>query len=129
MTNSIKVSSRLERLRNNVSVSSPPLSQVTIETTSEQALDNVQVVGTSHELVAVNDVTDDAYMEVQNLHATALVQIGGDASGTFVPWCDIPAGYPPARFPVVSTLANTYLQSSAASTPVRVILVKIVAPS
>lgn len=71
MANSIKVSSRLERLRNNVSVQSPPLSQVTVATTSELAVDGVQVVGTTHELIAVGDVTDDAYMEVENLHATA----------------------------------------------------------
>jgi len=125
MANSIKVSSRLERLRNSVSVQAPPLSQVTVATTSELSLDGVQVVGTTHEVVAAGDVTDDAYMEVENLHATALVQIGGDAAGTFVPWCDIPAGYPEARFPIVSTLATTYLKSSVASTPVRVKLVKI----
>jgi hypothetical protein len=125
MANSIKVSSKLERLRGSVAVQSPPLTQVTVATTSELATDNVQIVGTTHELVDAGDVTDDAYMEVENLHATALVQIGGDDGGSFVPWCDIPAGYPPARFPIVASLAATYLQSSVAATPVRVTLVKI----
>lgn len=125
MANSIKVSSKLERYRDTVNVQQGPLSQITVATTSDIASDNVQVVGTTHEVIAAGDVTDDTYMEVENLHATALVQIGGDAAGSFVPWCDIPAGYPPARFPIVSTLATTYLKSSVASTPIRVTLIKI----
>jgi hypothetical protein len=125
MVNSIKISSKRDKLRNNVLVQTPPLSQVTVSTTSELSTDNVQVVGTTHELVAAGDVTDSALMEVENLHATATVQIGGDSAGTFVPWCSIPAGYPPARFPIVASLAATYLKSSVASTPVRVTLDKI----
>ena len=125
MTNSIKVTSKLERFRDNVAVSIGALSQTTISTTSELATDNIQIVGTTHEVIAAGDVTDDAYLEVENLHATALVQIGGDAAGSFVPWCDIPAGSCTARFPIASSLAGTYLKSDTASTPIRVQLVKI----
>ncbi len=128
MANAIKTSLRIEIIRENVNIRTTPLTQTSVATTSELYSDNTQVVGTSHELIAAGDVTDDAIAIIENLHATATVTIGGDSGGSFVPWIDIPAGYPAAVLPQVATLASTYLKSSVASTSVRVTLVKIVAP-
>ena len=129
MANAVRTSFRLEIIRENVNIRTTPLAQTSIATTSELYSDNTQIVGTSHELIAAGDVTDDAIAIIENLHATATVTIGGDDTGAFVPWIDIPAGYPAAVLPQVATLASTYLQSTDASTPVRVTLAKIVAPS
>lgn len=129
MTNQVKIATKFDLLRASVNVRNSPLKQIEVETTSELFSDNTQVVGTTHETVAAGDVTDDAMMIVENLHATATVEIGGDATGSFVSWVTIPPGYPPAVIPVVSSLASTYLKSDTASTPIRVTLVKIVAPA
>lgn len=129
MANAVKTQIKIEIIRDNVVIRSQPLRQFEIATTSELYSDNTQIVGTSHEAVSVGDVTDNAVMIVENLHATATVEIGGDDTGSFVSWVKIPAGYPQAVIPVVSALASTYIKSSEASTPVRVTLVKIVAPA
>lgn len=129
MANSIRVSQRLEYVRDTSTTMQKPLKQLTIETTSDLATSNVQLVGTTHEVIAVGDVTDNAYAEIRNLHATALVSVGGDSGGSFVKWFDIPAGYPAAIIPRVGTLASSYLKSDTASTPIEVTLVKIVAPA
>lgn len=128
MSNSIRTTVKIEYLEGNFIVRSIPTKAYDVATTSNVLSDNTQLVGTTHEQVAAGDVTDDAFMMVQNLHATALVQIGLDVSTVFTPLVDIPAGGPPAIIPVASTLAATYLKSSVASTPVRVTLIKIVAP-
>lgn len=127
MANAIKTLFRWQWWRDDALDRSPPSKEVEVETTSELFFDNTQIVGTTHELMAVADVTDDAMAIVENLHATATVQIGVDDGGVFVPVVDIPAASPAAVLPVVSTLAATYLQSSVASTPVRVTLIKIAA--
>ena len=100
-----------------------------VETDSEIVHDTTQVVGTSHELISAGDATDEVFARIENLSATATIKIGGDASTVFVPWFAIKPGDPPAIIPRVEALADTYVQSSAASTPVRVTLCKIVAPS
>ena len=102
-----------------------PLTQYSVETTSELVNETTQVVGTTHELIAAGDVTDDAFCIVENLHATAKVQIGLEVAAAFTAVIDIPAGGPPAILPAVSTLASTYLQSDTASTPVRITLIKV----
>ena len=127
MTNQVKISTKMDLWRSNVNVRNVPLTQISVDTTSELFSDNTQIAGTSHEVVAAGDVTDDAMVLVENLHATATVEIGGDDTGAFVSWITIPPGYPPAVIPLASSLAATYLKSDTSSTPVRVTLVKIVA--
>jgi len=128
MANEIRTAFKFDLWRANVNVRSSPQKQVSVETTSELYSDNTQSVGTTHEAVAAGDVTDDAMLIVENLHATATVEIGGDSGGSFVSWLTIPPGYPAAVLPVASSLASTYLKSDTAATPVRVTLCKIVAP-
>jgi hypothetical protein len=125
----IRTTLKIEYLEDNAIVRSIPTKIFSIDTTSPLIVDNTQLVGTTHELVAVGDVTDDAFMVVQNMHATALVSVGLDVSTVFTPLVDIPAGGPPAIIPIASTLAATYLKSTVASTPVRVTLIKVVAPA
>jgi hypothetical protein len=128
MANTLKMAMRLQFSRAGVIVKNPPLKEVETETTSELNTENVQIVGTTHEVIAAGDVTDAAACRIENLHATAIVSVGGDDTGTFVKWFDIPPGEV-AYLPRVGTLATTYLDSDTASTPVSVTLVKIVAPA
>ena len=129
MPNAIKTTLKIEYLEDNLVRRSVPTRVFGVETTSNILSDNTQLVGTSHAAIDIGDVTDDAMMIIENLHATATVQVGGDDSAVFVPWIDIPAGGPPAIIPIVTALADTYLQSSVASTPVRVTMIKVVAPT
>lgn len=129
MTNQIRISEKFEYSRDNQIRKQVPQQSYTIETTSELAPITEQLVGTTHELIAVGDVTDTAFCRIEVLHATAVVSVGHDASGSFVPWFSLKRGDPPAIMPRVSTLAATYLKSDTASTPVGVTLVKIVAPA
>ena len=128
MSNTIRMAMRLQFVRDNVTIVNPPLQEVLTVTTSELRTDNVQVVGTTHELIAAGDVTDAAACRIENLHATAMVSVGGDAAGSFVKWFDIPPGEV-AYLPRVGALASTYLDSDTASTPVSVALLKVVAPA
>jgi hypothetical protein len=125
MSNQIKTAIRWQYWRDNVMVRSTPQTEITVETTSELFSDNTQVVGTTHELLAAGDVTDNAFAVIENLHATATVEIGGDDTSVFVPWLTIPAGGPPLVIPRITALADTYIKSSVASTPVRVTLIKV----
>lgn len=93
-------------------------------TTSELNTDNVQIVGTTHETIAAGDVTDSAACRIENLHATAIISVGGDSAGSFVKWFDVPPGEV-AYLPRVGTLASTYLESDTASTPVQITLIKV----
>jgi hypothetical protein len=97
-------------------------------TTSDLVNDTTQLIGTTHEQLALGDATDDLFCRIENLHATALVEIGIDDSSVFVSVVKVPAGGPPAILPVLSVAADLYLKSSVASTPVRITLCKIVAP-
>jgi hypothetical protein len=128
MANTIKLAMRLQFWRGNVVVKNPPLKEVETETTSELNTDNVQIVGTTHEVIAAGDVTDSAACRIENLHATAIVSVGGDDTGAFVKWFDVPPGEV-AFLPRVGALASTYLESDTVSTPVSVTLIKIVAPA
>jgi hypothetical protein len=128
MSNTIRMAMRLQFVRDNVTIVNPPLKEVLTVTTSELRTDNVQVVGTTHELIAAGDVTDAAACRIENLHATAVVSVGGDAAGSFVKWFDVPPGEV-AYLPRVGALASTYLDSDTASTPVSVALLKVVAPA
>ena len=125
MSNSFKFISQLQFSRSSVVVKNPPQKVVEKTTTSELNTDNVQIVGTTHEVIAAGDVTDSAACRIENLHATAIVSVGGDSGGSFVKWFDVPPGEV-AYLPRVGTLASTYLDSDTASTPVQVTLIKVV---
>ena len=127
MANEIRTKVQKEYYRAGVMTRFSPLTQYSVETTSELVNETTQVVSTSHELIAAGDVTDDAFCIVENLHATATVQIGLEVAAAFTAVIDIPAGGPPAILPSVSTLASTYLRSDTASTPVRITLIKVAA--
>lgn len=124
MANTIKMAMRLQFVRDNVTIVNPPLKEISTTTTSELRTDNMQIVGTTHEVIAAGDVTDAAACRIENLHATATVSVGGDAAGSFVKWFDIPPGEV-AYLPRVGALATTYLDSDTASTPVSVTLIKV----
>jgi hypothetical protein len=98
------------------------------ETTSSIVNDATQLVGTTHEQLVLGDATDDLFCRLENLHATAMVEVGIDDASVFVPLFKIPAGGPPAILPMLSVAADVYLKSSVASTPVRVLLCKLVDP-
>jgi hypothetical protein len=129
MANTIRVIEAFEFLREGVRAKSVPQATYSISTTSELAPINEQVVGTTHEAIAIGDVTDTAFCEISVITDTAVVSIGGDSGGSFVKWFDVQKGDPPARMPRVGTLASTYLKSDTASTTVQVKLIKIVAPA
>lgn len=126
MANAIRIGHKREWLEDSVVVKIGQLTSYSIATTSSLIAETTQLVGTTHELIALGDLADDCYCEIHNPHATATVSIGVDDTGVFVPLIDIPPGYPPAVIPRASTLAATYLKSDTASTPVRVTLAKIV---
>jgi len=127
MANQIKVQLKTEWIESNVLETQQPFKTYTIDTTSDLKREDTQVVGTTHELIALGDITDDAFVKIENKHATALVQVGLEVAAAFVGVIDIPAGGPPAILPRATTLASTYLKSDTASTPIRVTLIKVVA--
>ena len=126
MANSFRFTSQLQFARSSVVVRNPPQKVVEKTTTSELNTDNVQIVGTTHEVIAAGDVTDSAACRIENLHATAIISVGGDSGGSFVKWFDVPPGEV-AYLPRVGALASTYLDSDTASTPVQVTLIKVAA--
>jgi hypothetical protein len=126
MANSVKVTFKLQYLRDSVVTRQVPLKETTIATTSEYSSDNTQLVGTTHELIAAGDVTDDMMAVIENIHATAIVSVGGDAAAVFVPWFFIPPGER-AVLPRLDAVAAAYLKSDTASTPIKVTLIKIAA--
>ncbi len=128
MANTIKAFVKLDWLLGAVQRPRIPGTTYEVETTSELSPTNVQLVGTTHEVVAAGDVTDDALVVIENTHATAVVSVGGDDTGVFVPWLSIAPGDPPAILPRAESLAGTYLKSDTAATPVVVHLFKVVAP-
>jgi hypothetical protein len=126
--NTIRQTSKTEWLRESVIDQPSPLRQIDVITTSELCVNTVQIVGTTHEVIAVGDVSDDAILWVRNISTTATISIGGDAAGSFVEWFFLAPGDPEACFGRVGALASTYLKSTAANTPIAIRLVKIVAP-
>jgi hypothetical protein len=128
MTNIIRNRIQFEVATPTTLVTSIPQQVYERETTSKIINDATQIIGTTHEQLALGDATDDLFCRIENLHATATVEVGRDISTVFSPLFKIPAGGPPAILPMLSTAANVYLQSSLASTPVRVTLCKLVDP-
>lgn len=128
MSNTIKSSKTFSFVRDNQVRKQVPGKEFSIATTSDLCPITEQIVGTTHELLAAGDVTDAAYCEIEVLHATATVSVGGDSGGSFVKWFDLKKGDPPAVMPRVGTLASTYLKSDTASTTVGITLAKIVPP-
>ncbi len=130
MANVIRITVKKEWFEGSTLRKQDPLKAYSIATTSDVLdFEKTQVVGTSHEAIDAGDVTDDAYAQIENVHATAVIQVGIDDAATFVPIIDINPGDPPAVIPRASSLAGLYLESDTASTPVRITLVKIVAPA
>jgi len=125
MTNTIRYIDSFFYLDDGSVVRQRPQKTYEIATTSEVVHDTIQLVGTTHAAVIAGSATDVCYAEIQNLHATAIIQYGYDSTGTFVPVGTLNPGDPPARLGRIPTLANLYLDSDTASTPVRVILSKI----
>lgn len=129
MSNTITTTIGVDYRINNVSAPGGlPSRQEAAPTTSRINHQSVQIIGTTHEVIAAGDVTDDAMALIRNNSPTAIVTVGGDASTVFVPWFDIPPGET-AKMPRVDSLAATYLKSTAASTEVLVSLYKVVAPA
>jgi hypothetical protein len=127
MANTIRYIDSFAYLDDGAIVRQRPQKTYEIATTSEVVVDSIQLVGTTHAAVAAGSATDTCYCEIQNLHATAIVQYGYDSTGTFVAVGTLNPGDPPARLGRIPTLASLYLDSNTASTPVRVILTKIAA--
>ena len=125
MANTIRFIDSFFYLDDGAIVRQRPQKTYQISTTSEIVHDTIQVVGTTHAAISTGSATDVCYVEIQNLHATAIIQYGYDDTGSFVPVGTLKPGDPPARLGRVPTLANLYLDSDTASTPVRLILCKI----
>lgn len=126
MANTIRFIDSFFYLDNGSTVRQRPQKTYEIATTSDVVLDAIQLVGTTHAAVAVGSATDTCFCEIQNLHDTAILQYGYDSGGSFVAVGTLNPGDPPARLGRIPTLANLYLDSNTASTPVRVVLCKIV---
>jgi hypothetical protein len=129
MSNTITISDSLSYAAGSVTRYSAPARSFSIATTSEVLNNTVQLVGTTHEVVAAGDATDTCYCVLTNLHATETVQYGVDDSSVFVPVGQINPSDPPVRLGRLASLAGLYLKASAAGVPVSVQLLKIVAPA
>lgn len=129
MSNTIRITSRVEYLSSGT-IASPQLQSKTtsITTTSSIHAQVTQIVGTSEETLFAGDQTDDVACVVENRAASASLSMGVVVSGTYYPLFDIPAGER-AILPRLDTLASTYIKASAASTPALVTLYKVVAPA
>lgn len=128
MSNTIRLFDSFVYLDSGSIVRQRPQRTYEIATTSEIVHDTIQVVGTTHAQISTGSATDVCYAEIQNLSATAVIQYGYDAAGTFVAVGTLNPNDPPARLGRVPVLANLYIDSDTAATPVRVILAKIVSP-
>lgn len=128
MSNTIRLFDSFVYLDSGSIVRQRPQRTYEIATTSEIVHDTIQVVGTTHAQISTGSATDVCYVEIQNLSSTAVIQYGYDAAGTFVPVGTLNPSDPPARLGRVPVLANLYIDSDTATTPVRVILAKIVSP-
>lgn len=96
----------------------------TVDTTSSIIHQTTQLVGTTHEAVSTGDVSGTPLAVVRNEHASAIVQLGVEVAATFYPLIDIPPGET-AKIPRFSNLANLYVESDTASTPVTISLHQI----
>ena len=125
MANTIRIKNNFEFWRDSVRTETLPLIEKQTTTTSDLCDVKTQIIGTTHEVVAVGDITDTTFLMIYNLHASATVSVGADSTGSFVKWFDIGPGDPPAQVPRAGTIASTYLKSTAANTNVRIVLAKI----
>lgn len=63
-----------------------PMQRLSIDqTTARGGLPGMQVIGTSHESVAVGDLVSPGWVWLKNLDETNYVQFGVDVSSTFYP--------------------------------------------
>lgn len=102
-----------------------PLRTVTIETTSSQRMQNVQLIGTSEEVLEYGDLSGEVLAYARNLHASAVVEVGIVQSATFYPLSEIHPGDGYVKLGRLSSLAGTYLKSDTASTELEILLHEI----
>lgn len=103
--------------------------QVTVNSTSDIAAEVVNVVGTTEAAADTGGIADPAMVIIKNLSATATVEVGIDISGTFTAVMgSLRPGDPAMVLPYIDP-DNLELKASAASTPVRVTAIKVVAPA
>lgn len=125
MANSIRTTIRAEFLRDSVIRHTLPSKTETVATTSDVIHSTTQLVGTTHEVISAGDATDNVLTMLENLHATAYVEVGVVVSATFYPVFKIPAGET-AKMPRTSVLATTYVKASAVDTTLLVTHYKVV---
>ena len=102
--------------------------QVAVNSTSDIASEVVNVVGTTEATIGVGGITDPSMLIIRNLSPTATVEVGRDISGTFVAVMgSLRPGDPAMVLPHVDP-DLIEIKASAASTPVRVTAIRIVAP-
>jgi hypothetical protein len=102
-----------------------PASATDIATTSTVTYQAAQIIGTTEAAIVAGAATDNCLCAITNQHATATVSVGLVVSATFYPLMTVPPGET-AYLPRLSSIAGTYIKSSAASTGVLVTLIKIV---
>lgn len=115
--------------RINVNVQAPsgiPQEQEVVTSTTARALQNTQLVGTSHELITIADMTDSCMLLLKNMDAAAIVEVGLVVAATFYPLFNIPPGER-SKLSRVSALGSLYLKSNVANTELEVTLYKIAA--
>jgi len=125
MANTIRTTMRAEFLRDGVIRHTLPSKTESVTTTSDVIHSTTQLVGTTQETISVGDATDSVLTILENLHATAYVEVGVVVAATFYPLFRIIAGET-AKMPRTSVLADTYLKASAANTTVLVTHYKVV---
>ena len=94
------------------------------DTTSSVTHQSTQLVGTTEAVLSAGSVTDNALCVIRNNHATAVVSLGVVVSSTFYPLFAIHPGKT-AVLPRITSLAGTYVKSTAANTDILVSLFKI----
>jgi len=101
-----------------------PATAKDIATTSTVTYQAAQIIGTTEVAIVAGAATDACLCAITNQHATATVSVGLVVSTVFYPLATIPPGET-AYLPRLSSIAGTFLRSSAASTGVLVTLIKI----
>ena len=93
MANEITVSAQLSATKGTLSVKPvQPNFQATMTGSGVYAGGSVSIGTATHEAIPLGDVSTARWSRFKNLDATNFVQVGTDASGTFVPFVKLLAG-------------------------------------
>lgn len=95
MANELTVSARLRLIKDGVDMSLPRElgdAAFNVTVTGTEYNQNIQVVGTTHELLDGGDATPGGYTIFVNRDATNYVELGLDVTGTFAPFVRLKAG-------------------------------------